>query len=334
VLLIQASAVHEALDIAVLMDALEEAHRGLMPEHGWQVLEQPDATGRRVLLSLPAWLAEDGLGVKLVTSFPGNREQHGLPTVHSIYVWFDPATGEPAALMDGQALIFRKTAADSALGSRFLSRPESERLLMVGAGALAPYLIRAHQVARPGLREIGVWNRTRDAAQTLVNDLVAEGFGAHVVDDLDDALESADIVSAATMSGEPLIKGDLLRPGTHVDLVGSFTPLMREGDDALLRRAEVFVDSRTATEHSGDFVDPVSRGVYSTDQIAGDLAALARGTAGRSGPDAVTMMKNGGGSHLDYFTAREVLRAVENGRVVHGVHRFCLTGSPPQGENC
>jgi len=131
------------------------------------------------------------------------------------------------------------------------------------------------------------------------------------------------------MSADPIIKGDLLRPGTHVDLVGSFTPQMREGDDALLQRSEVFVDSYGTTEHSGDFVDPVARGVFSLDDIAGDLTALATGSAGRSGPAAITMMKNGGGSHLDYFTAREVLRAVESGRVVGGISRFSPAGPVP-----
>lgn len=328
-LLIEASAVHAALDTALLMDALEEAHRGPMPDHAWQVLEQPAAAGRQAFLSLPAWMPEDGLGVKLVSSFPGNREEHGLPTVHSLYVWFDPHTGAPVALMDGEALIFRKTAADSALGSRFLSRPDATSLLMVGAGALAPYLVRAHLVARPSLRRVAVWNRTRGSAEALVADLMATGVDAFVVDRLDDALGWADIVSAATMSTDPIVKGDLLRPGTHVDLVGSFTPQMREADDAVLQRAEVFVDSYGATEHSGDFVDPVARGMFSLHDIAGDLAALATGSAGRSGPEAITVMKNGGGSHLDYFTAREVLRAVESGQVVSGVSHFALTGPVP-----
>lgn len=330
-LLIEASAVHAALDIELLMDALEEAHRGPMPDHAWQVLEQPAAAGRQAFLSLPAWLPEDGLGVNLVSSFPNNREQHGLPTVHSLYVWFDPRTGVPVALMDGEALIFRKTAADSALGSRFLSRPDSRTLLMVGAGALAPHLVRAHLVARPGLRHVGVWNRTLVSAEALVADLVATGVDAFVVDQLDDALGSADIVSAATMSSDPIIKGALLRPGTHVDLVGSFTPQMREADDALLHRSEVFVDSYGATEHSGDFVDPCARGVFSLEDIAGDLTALATGSAGRSSPAAITMMKNGGGSHLDYFTAREVLRAVESGRVASGISRISLAAPGPAG---
>ncbi len=321
-LLIDATAVHQALDTARLMDALEDAHRGPMPEHDWHVLQQAAPTGQEALMCLPAWLPQDGLGVKLVTSFPGNRTEHDLPTVQSVYVWFDAATGTPAALMDGEALIFRKTAADSALGSRFLSRPDSEYLLMVGAGALAAHVIRAHRVARPALRRIGVWNRTRRNAETLVEDLLAEGIEAIVVHDLEAELGSADIISAATMSAEPIIKGDLIRPGTHVDLIGSFTPQMREGDDALLHRADVFVDSYGATEHSGEFVDPLSR-----ELIVGDLTALSQGLVGRSNREAITLMKNGGGSHLDYFTAREVVRAVRDGRVTNGVGWFFLAGS-------
>lgn len=327
-LLINAAAVHAALDTARLLDVLEDAHRGRLPDQHWGVLEQPGPAGGDAFLSLGAWLPQDGLGIKLVTSFPGNRAAHGIPTVQSVYVWFDPATGTPTALMDGEALTFRKTAADSALGSRFLSRPDAEALLMVGAGALAPHVVRAHRVARPSLDRVGVWNRTTRGAEALVADLVLEGIDAFVVRDLERALATADIISTATMSSEPLIKGALLRPGTHVDLIGSFTPQMRECDDALLQRAEVFVDSYGATERSGDFLDPVSRGAYSLDRIAGDLTALSRGVVGRTNRTAVTVMKNGGGGHLDFFTAREVMRAVRDGRVSGGVGRFSLAGSP------
>lgn len=326
-LLIDANAVHESLEWGRLMDVFDEVHRGPMPTHDRHIMEQDAKRGRDAFILLPAWLPQDGLGVKLVSSFPDNKIDRGVPTVSSVYVWFDPATGRPAALMDGESLIFRKTAADSALGSRYMSRDDSEHLLMVGAGALAPYLVRAHLVARPSLKRVTVWNRTVAAAERMVAGLTADGVDATVVDDLDAALGQADIVCAATMAAEPLVKGALLKPGTHVDLIGSFTPEMREGDDDLLQRATVFVDSFGTTQRSGEFIGPIERGVFSLDRIKGDMADMAHGRIGRSSADEITFIKNGGGSHYDYFTAREVVRAAEGGEVTNGVSRFNLTGT-------
>jgi ornithine cyclodeaminase len=310
------AAVHRHLPFAQLIDALEAAHRGPEPRHFRYIAEEARAEGGHpdIFIILPAWQAGEGIGVKLVTSFPGNREKHGIPTVNGLYVWIDGETGVPMAVMDGEALIFRKTAADSALGSRLLSRPDSEVMLMVGAGALAPYLIEAHPVARPSLKRLMIWNRTAATADALAARLREAGRDAVAVADLDKALGEADIVISATMATTPIIRGARIRPGTHVELIGSFTPAMREGDDDLLRRADIFVDSYGTTERSGDFLDPFARGVITKKDIRGDYAALCNGRAvGRSSPDRITLLKNGGGSHFDYYTAREVMRSAAAG---------------------
>jgi ornithine cyclodeaminase/alanine dehydrogenase-like protein (mu-crystallin family) len=318
--------VHESLDWELLMDAFEEAHRGEIPIHQRHILEMSTDEGApAALICLPAFAPGEGLGVKVVTSFPRNKQHHNVDTVQSVYLWLDPETGIPEAIIDGRSLIFRKTAADSALGSRLLSRPDSEILLMVGAGALAPYLVRAHLAARPALEEVIIWNRTAAKAESVALQLVDEGISARPIDALETGLRTADIISSATMSSTPLVKGDLLKAGAHVDLVGSFTPEMREGDDDLLRRASIFVDSFGTTERSGEFLGPFARGIISIDDVHGDMAAIISKSVGRQNDDEITLMKNGGGSHFDYWTAREVVRAVADQK--HELVHFDLSES-------
>jgi ornithine cyclodeaminase/alanine dehydrogenase-like protein (mu-crystallin family) len=308
---IDADAVHEMLSFETLIPALEEAHKGKTPRYDRHLMEEPRSDGPPdIFINLPAWQPGEGIGVKLVTSFPGNKQERGIPTVNAIYVWIDGRTGVARAVMDGEALIFRKTAADSGLGSKLLAREDVKTMLMIGAGALAPYLIEAHRVARPSIEKVVIWNRTRQNAEKMASDLRREQqIEAIVIDDLRLGLGQADIVSSATMTSTPLVLGRALKPGSHIDLVGSFTPAMRESDDDLLRRAKVYVDSYGTTERSGDFLDPVGRGVFSLDEIVGDMYGLVSGTiVRRQSEDEITLMKNGGGSHLDYFTAREVMK--------------------------
>jgi len=251
---------------------------------------------------------------KLVTSFPGNRQKYGIANVNSIYAFVNGKTGITEAVIDGEAMIFRKTSADSALGAKLLAREDAKTLLMIGAGGLAPYLVRAHLAVRPTLERVLIWNRTAANAKKLAATLADDGIAAEATDDLDAAVAQADIVSAATMATEPLIKGTLLKPGAHVDLVGSFTPEMRESDDDVLTRSSIFVDHRQTTERSGEFLGPFERGVISPDDIRADLFELCQGRVpGRGSANEITLMKNGGGSHLDYFTARYLMTRVKSG---------------------
>ncbi len=257
-------------------------------------------------MALPAWQPGGSIGIKLVTIFPDNPGR-GLPSVQAVVLLFDGATGELLAMIDGTELTYRKTASDSALGSKLLSRTDSRTMLMVGAGGLGRHLVAAHRAVRPSIERVLIWNRSRDKAAALV----AAGIADEVADDLDTAVATADIIATATMSSEPLIRGELLRPGAHVDCVGAFLPDHREVDDDVVRRAEIFVDSRDAAVHeSGDLVIPTEAGTIGADAVRADLFELCRGEhVGRSGPEAITMFENGGGGHLDLMTAQHLWAA-------------------------
>ncbi|MCC7281361.1 MAG: ornithine cyclodeaminase family protein [Acetobacteraceae bacterium] len=305
--MIDAARVHALLSYDGLIEALRKAHLGTMPTMSDRhIYEQPHPDGQPdILIVLPAWQAGEGMLTKIVTSFPRNQALHGLPTVNSLYVFLDGSTGVPEAVIDGEAMIFRKTSADSALGASILARKDARTLLMAGAGKLAPYLVRAHCSVRPSIEEVLVWNRTAARAEALAATLAAEGFAARAVADLDQAVSQADIISSATMAEAPIIRGRHLKPGTHVDLVGSFTPAMREADDDVLRRSSIFVDHRQTTRRSGEFLGPFERGVISPADVRADLFDLCQGkAAGRTSATQITMMKNGGGSHIDYFVAK------------------------------
>lgn len=308
--MIDSERVHQLLDFPGLIAALEVAHMGGMPKQSdRQIYQEPNPDGQPdIFIILPAWEPGEGILAKLVTSFPNNKVRHGLPTVNSIYAFIDGETGVTEAIIDGEAVIFRKTSSDSALGSKLLSRPDAKTFLMCGAGGLAPYLVEAHLTVRPSIDTVLLWNRTRENAEGLADKLAEKGIGAQVVTDLDAALAEADIISSATMASEPHIKGSLLKPGAHLDLVGSFTPQMREADDDVLKRASIFVDHRQTTTRSGEFLGPFERGVITPDDVRGDLFELCqKRVEGRTGGSDITMMKNGGGSHIDYYVAKYLM---------------------------
>ncbi len=292
--------VHRLLPYPALVEALAAGHRRPEAEVRRVVFSPPGSD--QVFLALPAWQPDESIGVKLVTVFPGNLDR-GLPSVQAVYVLFDGADGRPRAILDGTALTYRKTAADSALGSRFLSRPDASTLLMVGSGGLAPHLIAAHRAVRPGIERVLVWNRTTDRAEQLAAGIT--GAVVEVVDDLPQAVARADVISTATMAPQPLVRGGWLRAGTHLDLVGAFRPDTREVDDEVVRRASIYVDSRLAAlEECGDLVIPLRSGVITLEDIRGDLFGLCRGEVeGRRHPEEITLFENGGGGHLDLMTA-------------------------------
>jgi ornithine cyclodeaminase len=314
--MIDAQRVHELLQYEGFVEALREAHLGTMPKHWDRIIyQEPNDSGHPdSFIILPAWQPQEGLLCKLVTSFPNNSSRYGIANVNSVYAWIDGKTGLTEAVIDGEAMIFRKTSADSALGASLLAREDADSLLMIGAGGLAPYLVRAHLSVRPSISRVLIWNRTPANADRLARLLADENIDARVVDDLDAAVAEADIVSSATMAPEPLIRGKYLKPGAHVDLVGSFTPEMRESDDEVMRRCSLFVDHRQTTERSGEFLGPFERGVIRPEDIRADLFELCQGrVVGRSTAEEITLMKNGGGAHLDYFAARYLMERV--GRV-------------------
>lgn len=299
-----AARIATCLDYPGLVAHMRAAHRQPPPLVERLLMHSAQAAGdANSLLVWPAWQEGSHLGVKLCTLFPGNRAQ---PTVQAVYALFDGSNGSPLALLDGTEMTYWKTAADSALGADYLARSDAYTLLMVGAGAMAPHMVKAHRAMRPGLHRILVWNRTPERAQALVDTL--HGMDAEVVTDLRTAVQAADIVCCATASRMPLILGEWLRPGTHVDLIGGYTPQMREADDTTMRRARIYVDSRWFTvDHVGDLTQPIAAGVIDRHAVRGDLFDLCCARVpGRVHADDITLFKSGGGAHLDLMTAQHI----------------------------
>lgn len=282
-----------------------------MPTRHHHTLEtpgQPPAT----LLLMPAWTDAGYLGVKVASVFPGNAAI-GLESVSSTYVLMDRGTGRVLALMDGGELTSRRTAAASALAASMLARPDSRRMLLVGTGRMARHLARAHCALLPSIEHIAVWGRHADRTERLAANLRAEGFDAERVERLEEAAPQADLISAATLANDPLIHGRWVRPGTHVDLVGGFTPAMREADDELMRVSEVFVDTLDgATREAGDIVDPLASGILRREQLF-DLFALCRHEhPGRQSAGAITVFKSVGAALEDLAAAIVVYEALTN----------------------
>lgn len=294
---VTAADVNRLLRYDTLIDALDAAFRAdiVMPEKIMHFIPQPSGGEAKVLL-MPAWTqsGERFVGCKLINVFPENA-RHSKPSVLGSYVLMSGETGETLAVIDGAALTAWRTACASALAARYLARDDASHLVMVGAGALAPHLVRAHRAVRP-VERITLWNRTRSRAVSTAFALSAAGIEATIADDLEEAVRGADIVSCATLSEKPLIRGVWLKKGAHVDLVGAFSTRMREADDAAIKRARVYVDSRaTAAKGSGDIAIPLKKKVLTLKAIQGDLFELARGKAkGRKRKDEITLFKSTG----------------------------------------
>ena len=260
-------------------------------------IPQPDASTASLLL-MPAWRPDGFLGIKLVTVFPNQS-----PAVSSSYLLADARTGRHLALIDGTEITGRRTAAASALAASFLARTDAASLLVVGAGHIASLLPEAYAAVRP-IRQVVVWNHRQEGARRLAHTLQASGFNATPTTNLAAAAAQADIITCATLSRTPLIRGEWLRPGVHLDLIGGFTPAMREADDEAIRRARVFIDTEAALAEAGDLIQPLASGILSRQEIAGDLAMLCKGqTAGRRTEAEITLFKSVGSALEDLAAA-------------------------------
>ncbi|MCX5513696.1 ornithine cyclodeaminase family protein [Kaistia algarum] len=275
----------------------------------------PRKDGDATLLLMPAFDGETEagfghVGVKIVSVFPGNAAR-GAATVQGVYLLFSGETGAPLALIDGPRLTLWRTAAASALAADYLARPDASHLVMIGAGAVAAHLVEAHAASRP-IERVSIWSRRPEQAEALAARLTQPRLVVKPVDDLEAAVAEADIVSAATLSKVPLVRGALLRPGTHVDLVGGFTPSMREADDDAMRRARVYVDTFDgALAEAGDIVGPIASGVLTREAIMGDLFSLARGESeGRRNAEEITLFKSVGTALEDLAAAAHLWRRI------------------------
>lgn len=303
--IVAADEMARVLTCEALVDALAGAFRGdiAVPPRHHHPIPQPGAAAS--LLLMPAWTLSGArfLGCKVVSVFPDNAAR-GRPSLYGTYLLLSGETGEPLAAIDGRALTAWRTAAASALAARYLAREDASSLLMVGAGALAPHLVRAHASVRP-ITRVTVWNRSRGRAVALAFGLSVTGIETTVTDDLEAAVREADIVSCATLSPKPLICGAWLRKGTHLDLVGGFTPKMREADDDAVKRARIYVDTRAGVlKEAGDIVQPIRRRIISKADIRGDLFDLCRGHAkGRRTAAEITLFKSVGTALEDLAAA-------------------------------
>ncbi|MEZ5448361.1 MAG: ornithine cyclodeaminase family protein [Thiolinea sp.] len=294
-----------ALPYPALVDAMDQVfageltvpvrHHHTLPREG-----EADAT----LLIMPVWNAQFGC-VKLVNVTPGNR-QRSLPTIAASVLVFDGVSGQHVGLIDGATLTARRTAAASALGARHLARPDAETLLVVGAGRVGAELPAAFAAVRP-IRQVLVWNRHPEPAHQLVEALQAQGITAKAHTELETAVKQADIISCATLATEPLIHGEWLQPGQHLDLLGAFTPQMREADDLALQRSNLYIDSEACVAEAGEIAIPLACGAIRREDILGTLADLCRDTERREArsrdPQAITCFKSAGNAAMDLAAA-------------------------------
>ena len=320
--IVSADDIQKVLTYRALIDALADAFKSdvVVPVRHHHTIPQPGADA--TLLLMPAWgdlawgdAAGDGgderyIGCKIVTVFPDNAKLQ-RPSVHGQYLLLSGATGEPLAMIDGRTLTAWRTACASALAARYLAREDASHLVMVGAGALAPHLIRAHASVRP-IKRVTLWNRTRARAISLGFGIAVAGIEVDIAETLEEAVREADIVSCATLSPGPLIKGAWLKKGTHLDLVGGFTPKMREADDQAVKRSRIFVDTRAgAAKEAGDIVAPMKKKIIDAKAIKGDLSDLTRGKVkGRTSASQITLFKSVGAAIEDLAAAMLVWKGL------------------------
>lgn len=301
-------ATRNALDFEALIRTLRDAfvkgcHVPLRHSHTINV----DDGEKGTVLVMPAWEENGYLGIKTVNIFAGNAAR-GLPGLHSTYVLYDAATGQPLAQMDGNEITSRRTAAASALAASYLARSDASRMVILGAGRVGSLVPEAYRVHLP-IAHVDVWDTNQRAVTALVDRLTSLGFDAAPVTDLRESVGRADVVTCATLATEPVVLGQWLSPGSHLDLIGSFTPVMREADDDCFHGAEIFIDTEEAPQKSGDLLGPLSRGIISGSDFKGTLTDLCRqAVKGRSNEAQRTVFKAVGTALEDLAAAGQVYK--------------------------
>jgi ornithine cyclodeaminase/alanine dehydrogenase-like protein (mu-crystallin family) len=267
-------------------------------------LKNPKEGVDSTLLLMPAWEESEDLGVKIVTVSPNNAK-HNLPAINGIYLLFNAQTGTLAALMEGKTLTAKRTAAASALASSYLSREDSSSMLMIGTGALSVELIKAHATVR-NIKDVFIWGRDKNKALEIVEKLKND-FNIKAIDNIEDEISNVDIISCATLSVKPLVLGKFLKEGQHIDLVGSYKPNMREADDELIKKVDIFIDTSMAKKETGDIKIPLEEKTISENDINADLFELTRGLKkGRLSASSITLFKSVGHALEDLAAAKLV----------------------------
>ena len=301
---INADDVKNNLSWSELCEAFHEGHQAPQADIDDILFKQGD----NAVLNRAAWIKGKGIGVKTATVFPNNiNRTPALPNVQAVFTLFDDDNGQPLAFIDGILVTKWKTAGDSVFAAKLLARPDSKVLTIIGAGAVASSMIDAYRAVFPQLEKVQVWNRTFAKAQQL-----AAEKNAIAIESLPEALSNADIVSSSTMSTSSFIKGDWIKAGTHVDLIGAYRPDMREADDDLIAKSRIFVDSRATAIHDiGELAKPIENGVIKEEDVIADFYQLCNNQQGRKTETEITLFKNGGGAHLDLMTALYIMQKAE-----------------------
>jgi ornithine cyclodeaminase len=300
--IIAAAQIDAALDTSVLAERLRRAfrRRADAPAPVRYRVGGPDSEDTLILS--PAWEERRFVGLRIETEFPNNTAR-GLPNAMGAYLLLDGRSGEPVALVDGPQLAARRAAATSALAAQYLARQDAERLLMIGAGNMAAPMIQAHATARP-ICNVLIWSRKPERAQRLAKRMNRRNFRVAATEDLPSAVQGAHVICCATTAGEPVLLGDWLQPGQHLDLIGARSATAREVDDAAIARARLFVDTRDGALATGELTIPIERGVITGEDIAADLYELTRGDrAGRRFYDQITLFKASGSGVADLAAA-------------------------------
>jgi ornithine cyclodeaminase len=292
----------ELAGIADYKSIVEALRDGFKADIETPVRHHHEISNVSTLLLMPAW-SKAWAGLKTVVVKTDNAAMN-LPTVQASYLLIDNATGAAVALLDGTELTRRRTAAASALAADYLARPDASNLVIVGAGALGAHFVKAHAAVRD-IKKVFIYNRTIDKAEKLSAELKREGVDAVAVSDLEKAVRQADIVSCVTTSTVPVVKGEWLKPGTHVDLAGAFKPAMRETDGDVVAKSRVFVDTRHGAEaEAGDLLQARDEGKFDFKNIQADLHELCRGTVkGRKTAAEITLFKSCGSAVEDLAAA-------------------------------
>ena len=301
---ISAKHVEPFLTWSGVTEALFDAHKKGKAEISDILFKNETAS----VLTRAAWIRNHGIAVKTATIFPDNANNHPhLPTVQSLVTLFDDQSGSPQAVIDGDLVTKWKTAGDSVLGAKLLARPDSQILTILGAGKVAQSLIDAYREVFPDLDTIYLWNHRFEKATEI-----ASYKNVTPIKNLAEAIERADIVSAATTATEPFIEGKWLKEGCHLDLIGAFRPDMREAHDSALLRGNIFVDSyKTALHDIGELGIPLANKVISEQDVIDDFYGLCSGNIGRKNDSEITIFKNGGGAHLDLAVALYIKKLFE-----------------------
>jgi ornithine cyclodeaminase len=284
----------------------------IIPTRHHHDFPNPKVDADSTLLLMPAWRPSENAGVKIVTINPENG-QFDLPSIQGTYVYFDATTGVLKSILEAKSLTAKRTAATSALASSYLSRKDASSLLMIGTGSLSTNLIRAHASVRP-IKEVFVWGRNFGKATLIAKQLDGEEFGIIPIHNIKDKISAVDIISCATLSNTPLVLGDYLKEGQHIDLVGAYNSSMRESDDQTILRTSIFVDSFDgAKKEAGDIVIPLQNGIITEEDIKGDLFDLcANKKMGRTHPNEITLFKSVGHALEDLVAADYYFKKINN----------------------